>query len=92
MLGKSLKKLNATREQYVILTKCYQPLMAGQVGGGRPPMSGLDEAGYVNQHGLSRKVNSGNVLEIPQWLRCARPAAHLRCSPQLAQAPRHAIY
>lgn len=74
MLGKSLKKLNATREQYVILTKCYQPLLAGQIGGAKPPMSGLDEAGYVNQRGLSRKVNKPNFPVLASYVDMSRLA------------------
>lgn len=57
MLGKSLKKLNVPRADLVILTKVCQPVRAGSVGGKRPPgtAEALDNAGYVNQRGLSRK-------------------------------------
>jgi len=57
MLGKALKQLNVPRDNFVILTKCFQPVKAGPPGGGRPPMTDkeLDEQGFVNQRGLSRK-------------------------------------
>jgi aryl-alcohol dehydrogenase-like predicted oxidoreductase len=57
VLGKSLKKLNVPRADLVILTKVCQPVKAGSVGGKRPPgtAEALDNAGYVNQRGLSRK-------------------------------------
>ncbi|KAF8607839.1 Aldo/keto reductase [Ceratobasidium sp. AG-I] len=54
ILGKAIKQLNLPRDEIVVLTKVY-----GVVG--RTPSEKLfggasaDAAGYVNQHGLSRK-------------------------------------
>jgi aryl-alcohol dehydrogenase-like predicted oxidoreductase len=57
MLGKSIKALDVPRADVVILTKVYMPVKAGRVGGKRPPATAeeLDNSGYVNQRGLSRK-------------------------------------
>ncbi|KAJ7741514.1 NADP-dependent oxidoreductase domain-containing protein [Mycena maculata] len=54
VLGKAIKEYNLPREEIVVMTKVY--FVVGRepgtifFGGGNP-----DDAGYVNQHGLSRK-------------------------------------
>jgi len=55
VLGKAIKKLNLPREEIVILTKVYFPVMPkyeeNYLTTGKTP----EELGLVNQHGLSRK-------------------------------------
>ncbi|KAH8978033.1 aryl-alcohol dehydrogenase [Lactarius hatsudake] len=52
-LGNAIKALNIPREEVVVMTKLWG---AVQKGGDRPkPPAELDQLGYVNQHGLSRK-------------------------------------
>lgn len=55
ILGNAIKQLNLPREEIVVMTKLYQPCPkdtgANLVTSGVNP----DEAGYVNQWGLSRK-------------------------------------
>ncbi|KAI0818793.1 aryl-alcohol dehydrogenase [Irpex lacteus] len=56
ILGKAIKKLNLPREELVILTKTYMATDK-DTAGPNVVASGVnpDEAGYVNQWGLSRK-------------------------------------
>ncbi|KAG6840490.1 hypothetical protein C0991_006360 [Blastosporella zonata] len=55
ILGKAIKQLQLPREEIVVLTKVYftvgREFSTNLVVTGEQP----DEAGYVNQHGLSRK-------------------------------------
>ncbi|KAH9173067.1 Aldo/keto reductase [Lactarius sanguifluus] len=52
-LGNAIKALNIPREEIVVMTKLWG---AVQKAGDRPkPAAELDQLGYVNQHGLSRK-------------------------------------
>jgi len=58
ILGKALKVHNIPREDVVIMTKLHAPVFREK---STTPMnmgtgSKLDEAGYVNRHGLSRKA------------------------------------
>ncbi|KAG1722574.1 aryl-alcohol dehydrogenase [Suillus lakei] len=48
ILGRAIKKLNLPRDEIVVMTKVFNV-----VGPGR---KNLDQNGYVNQHGLSRKA------------------------------------
>ncbi|CAD6571251.1 MAG: hypothetical protein CYPHOPRED_004366 [Cyphobasidiales sp. Tagirdzhanova-0007] len=58
MLGKALKNLEVPRENYVVLTKVFQPVKDGVLGGPRfPAPDKLDANGFVNQRGLSRKAH-----------------------------------
>jgi aryl-alcohol dehydrogenase-like predicted oxidoreductase len=56
-LGKAIKELNLPRDEIVILTKVFFTVAKTPserlIGGANP-----DAVGYVNQHGLSRKVKS----------------------------------
>ena len=71
ILGKALKQLNLPRDEIVVMTKacthlstCIIAILIFQliylyftVGRGFTPVANAgDEEGYVNQHGLSRKV------------------------------------
>ncbi|OCH87255.1 aryl-alcohol dehydrogenase [Obba rivulosa] len=55
VLGRALKKLNLPREEFVIMTKVYFPVLPTPEDNffllGKTP----EELGLVNQHGLSRK-------------------------------------
>ncbi|WVF71722.1 hypothetical protein IAT40_006530 [Kwoniella sp. CBS 6097] len=55
VLGKALKVIGAPRESVVILTKVYMPVTHGDSHVQAPAEDKLDQTGYVNQHGLSRK-------------------------------------
>jgi len=59
ILGKAIKELKLPREEIVVMTKvyftCRDPPTAGPKGK-TDHNSNPDEYGYVNQHGLSRKV------------------------------------
>ncbi|OCF42755.1 aryl-alcohol dehydrogenase [Kwoniella heveanensis CBS 569] len=55
VLGKALKVIGAPRESVVILTKVYMPVTHGDSHVQAPAEDKLDQSGYVNQHGLSRK-------------------------------------
>ncbi|KAH9067754.1 aryl-alcohol dehydrogenase [Lactarius vividus] len=55
-LGKAIKVLNLPREGIVVMTKLWGAV--GKIGDGptwRIPPAELDNVGFVNQHGLSRK-------------------------------------
>ncbi|KAH9006295.1 aryl-alcohol dehydrogenase [Lactarius hatsudake] len=55
-LGNAIKALNLPREEIVIMTKLFAPV--GKPGDGiiwSKPSAELDQMGFVNQHGLSRK-------------------------------------
>jgi len=54
VLGKALKEIQAPRESVVVLTKVYNPVTIGSHKQA-PAAKLLDQSGYVNQHGLSRK-------------------------------------
>ena len=59
ILGKALKVHSIPREDVVIMTKLHAPVFNDKT---TTPMthgfgSKLDEAGYVNRHGLSRKAS-----------------------------------
>ncbi|VDC06589.1 unnamed protein product [Peniophora sp. CBMAI 1063] len=53
ILGKAIKKYNMNRDEIVVMTKVYFPV-SRKTGAWIPPAE-LDNSGYVNQHGLSRK-------------------------------------
>lgn len=53
VLGKAIKKLNVPRSSLVIMTKVF---MAVADNVDAPYLTNPDEEGYVNRHGLSRKV------------------------------------
>ncbi|WVQ85683.1 hypothetical protein IAT38_007849 [Cryptococcus sp. DSM 104549] len=54
ILGKAIKAIGCPRESVVILTKLYMPITPDSHK--RPPgFDVLDQSGYVNQYGLSRK-------------------------------------
>lgn len=55
VLGKALKEIGCPRESVVVLTKLYNPVWTGLQKDKPNTDEGLDQAGYVNQHGLSRK-------------------------------------
>ncbi|KAH9067750.1 aryl-alcohol dehydrogenase [Lactarius vividus] len=55
-LGNAIKALNLPREEIVVMTKLFAPV--GKQGDGliwSKPSAELDQMGFVNQHGLSRK-------------------------------------
>jgi aryl-alcohol dehydrogenase-like predicted oxidoreductase len=51
ILGRALKEFKIPREDIVIMTKLFMPV----VRGAKLPAGNPDDFGYVNQHGLSRK-------------------------------------
>jgi len=53
ILGKAIKEHNLPRDEIVIMTKVYGVVARTQ--GENYFKGGADEAGYINQHGLSRK-------------------------------------
>jgi len=53
VLGKAIKQLNLPREEIVVMTKLYATL--GRTKSENLMGVNVDELGYVNQHGLSRK-------------------------------------
>lgn len=53
ILGKAIKQLNLPRDEIVVMTKLYNTVTRTQKE--NYSSGGADEAGYVNQHGLSRK-------------------------------------
>ncbi|KAF8344987.1 aryl-alcohol dehydrogenase [Amanita rubescens] len=53
VLGKAIKQLNLPREEIVVMTKLYAAL--GRTKSESLVGVNVDELGYVNQHGLSRK-------------------------------------
>lgn len=54
ILGKAIKELKLPRDEIVVMTKLYATV--GRTPGERYPSGeAADAAGYVNQHGLSRK-------------------------------------
>jgi aryl-alcohol dehydrogenase-like predicted oxidoreductase len=59
VLGKAIKQHNLPRDEIVVMTKlCFAVVKQGDhmfVMGQR-----ADDLGYVNQHGLSRKVRPGD--------------------------------
>lgn len=75
ILGKALKVHNIPREDVVIMTKLHAPVFREKsstpinMGTG----SQLDEAGYVNRHGLSRKASKlarrVNLLRVAYFVR-----------------------
>jgi aryl-alcohol dehydrogenase-like predicted oxidoreductase len=56
VLGKAIKQHNLPREEIVVMTKLYCAV-ARQFEEGIIRGRGADDLGYVNQHGLSRKVS-----------------------------------
>ena len=55
VLGKAIKQLKLPREDIVVMTKVF--CAVGRQEDHRALMGkDADDAGYVNQHGLSRKV------------------------------------
>ncbi|WVN90348.1 uncharacterized protein L203_105584 [Cryptococcus depauperatus CBS 7841] len=54
ILGKAIKAIGCPRESVVILTKVYNPVTHGSHKRA-PEFPELDQSGYVNQYGLSRK-------------------------------------
>ncbi|KAF9021650.1 Aldo/keto reductase [Hymenopellis radicata] len=54
ILGKAIKQFELPREEIVIMTKVYVPVMR-RPGDQWLPTMNLDQMGYVNQHGLNRK-------------------------------------
>jgi len=81
ILGKAIKELKLPREEIVIMTKVFLPV-AREVGINALPeaMPKPDEAGFVNQHGLSRKHIFDSIkaslkrldLEYVDLLQCHR--------------------
>ncbi|KAK8858947.1 hypothetical protein IAR55_003178 [Kwoniella newhampshirensis] len=55
VLGKAIKAIGCPRESVVILTKVHSPVTQGPKRVRAPAPDKLDQSGYVNQHGLSRK-------------------------------------
>ena len=51
ILGKAIKQLNLPRDEIVVMTKVF-----GVVRRGFASINAGENEGYVNQHGLSRKV------------------------------------
>ncbi|KDQ51257.1 hypothetical protein JAAARDRAFT_62660 [Jaapia argillacea MUCL 33604] len=54
MLGRAIKRLELPRDEIVVMTKVYRPV-AKTPGKNVMAAASPDEAGFVNQHGLSRK-------------------------------------
>ena len=93
ILGKALKEYKIPRENVVIMTKVKLPLrrrafvvnsrritqvfFAVQEDGGPPILGGADDHGYVNRHGLSRKVSLSFACGSVRLLLSAA-LAHLR--------------
>lgn len=81
VLGKAIKELDLPRDEIVVLTKVYNPV-AHDVGTnliGKGPYDGI---GYVNQHGLSRKVRPACNIRA-SWELTYESTAHLRvCEAQ----------
>lgn len=69
ILGKALKVHKIPREEVVIMTKLFCPVFKDKST--TPTAMGigskLDDAGYVNRHGLSRKAS-----RLARWLRRPR--------------------
>ncbi|PWN49449.1 aryl-alcohol dehydrogenase, partial [Violaceomyces palustris] len=55
LVGKFLKQYEIPRDEIVILTKLYFPVAKDPTSGRLMGEAGLDESGFANQHGLSRK-------------------------------------
>ncbi|KZV72034.1 aryl-alcohol dehydrogenase [Peniophora sp. CONT] len=55
ILGKAIKEFNMNRDEIVVMTKLYGTVYREGGSIKRVSPSEVDQAGYVNQHGLSRK-------------------------------------
>ncbi|KAG0702473.1 aryl-alcohol dehydrogenase [Suillus ampliporus] len=62
ILGRAIKKLNLPRDEIVVMTKVYNVVgreyNTHQLAGRKDP----DQNGYVNQHGLSRKIDFEHIF------------------------------
>ncbi|KAF8916895.1 NADP-dependent oxidoreductase domain-containing protein [Mucidula mucida] len=73
ILGKAIKQHNFVREKIVVMTKVYCAVSPDTANAQISHLSGdaLDKLGYVNQHGLSRKVSTLQ-LDYNDVLQCHR--------------------
>ncbi|KAH9042772.1 aryl-alcohol dehydrogenase [Lactarius pseudohatsudake] len=73
-LGNAIKALNLPREEIVVMTKLFAPV--GKIGDGPTwaiPPAELDNMGFVNQQGLSRKKSLERLqLDYIDVLQCHR--------------------
>ncbi|KAF5383421.1 hypothetical protein D9757_006128 [Collybiopsis confluens] len=85
ILGKAIKQLNLPRPEIVVMTKCFMVVARspGEVYLGNA-IDLADTVGYVNQHGLSRKVGGHRfdpdtpIPEVMQALHDIVQAGHVR--------------